>query len=255
MVDVTCHHGAAPEWGPRAEMGRKLAQPPGAKGPHLVQAVCTRCSSGCPGKVPAVPGAAWERVVLLVCHSCQGQRGSGTGIITHGHLTNTAALHRGSLGLLKPHGKAQPCKVGHKQHEGGWCQQQGASQRSDGRVVHRFPPRTPLPRASGGRAEGKAPWEAQLTPDWKGDALGCPAPWLRASKERAAVPIFQCVFGPEVSWQSYESHMCVKVGLWEVLRSVFCFSAVPQIQFLFCWSVPQEGLTVTSSLLDFGGLE
>lgn len=161
-----------------------------------MQAVHTRCSSGRPGKVPAVPGAAWERVVLLVCLSCRGQRGSGTGILTHARLTNTAALHRSSLGLLKPHGKAQPCKVGHEQREGGWCQQQGASQRSDGRVVHRFPPRTPLPRASGGRAEGKAPWEEQLTPDWKGDALGCPAPWLRASEEWGCSAHFPMCFWP-----------------------------------------------------------
>lgn len=34
--------------------------------------------------------------------------------------------------------------------------------------------------------------------------------------------------------ESDESHMWVRVGLWEVFRSVFCFSAVPQIQTLFC---------------------
>lgn len=55
--------------------------------------------------------------------------------------------------------------------------------------------------------------------------------------------------------QSYESHMWVRVGIWVVLGGVFCFSAVPQIQILFCSAVPQEGLTVTSSSLDLGGLE
>lgn len=39
------------------------------------------------------------------------------------------------------------------------------------------------PGPLGGEAEGKAPREDQLTPDWKGDALDCPAPWLRASME------------------------------------------------------------------------
>lgn len=97
--------------GPTCGDGKEDCPAPRSLGPHLLQAVHTRCSSGRPGEVPAAPGVAWKRVVLLVCHSSLGQRRSGPGILSHGHFTNAVVLHRNSLGLLKPHGKSQPCKL------------------------------------------------------------------------------------------------------------------------------------------------
>lgn len=140
-------------------------------------------------------------------------------------------------------------------HEGGWCQQQGASQHSDGHVKHRFPPRTPLPRASGGRGGGEVPREDQLTPAWK-RGTGVPSSMVACLHGVGLqYPSSNMFLALRFLGQSYESHMWVRVGLWEVLKSVVCFLAVPQMQILFCCAVPQEGLTVTSSSLDLGGLE
>lgn len=210
-VAVVCARGGecnVPPWsssraGPTCRQGKEGCPAPRSPSPHLLQAVHTCCSSGRPGKVLAAPGAAWKRVVLLVCHCCLGQRGCGTGLLSYGHFTKTVVPHRNTLGLLKPHGKPQPCKLGHKQLEA-WrrpvpaARCQPAQHSSHGHVVHRFPPRTPLPRACGGRAEGKVPRADQLTPGWKDETHwlgGCVPPWSGAS-----VPLFQHAFGPEIFW-------------------------------------------------------
>lgn len=87
---------------------RSRGPPPSASCPHMLQQWASWEGAG-------APGAAWERVALRVCHSYLGQRGSGSGILSCGHFTNTVVLHRNSLGLPEPRGKSQPCKLGHEQ--------------------------------------------------------------------------------------------------------------------------------------------
>lgn len=227
-------------------------------GPHLPQAVRTRCSSGRPGKVPAAPGAAWERAALLVCHSCLGQ---GTGILSRGRFANTVVLHRNSLGPSEPHGKSQPCKLGQEQLKA-WGRLVPAARCQRARrwaCCASLPPTHAAPqglRGWGGRG--------------KGTMRGPVQPWLEGWRTGLPSAVVACLHGVGLQYpssnvflalrflgQSDESHirLRVRIGLREVLRSVFCFSAVPQIQILFCCAVPQEGLTVTSSSLDLGGFE
>lgn len=111
------------------------------------------------------------------------------------------------------------------------------------------------PGPPGGRGGGEVPREDQLTPAWKG-GTGLPSSMVACLHGVGLqYPSSNTFLALRFLGQSYESHVWVRVGLWEVLKSVVCFCAVPQIQILFCCAVPQEGLTVTSSSLDLGGLE
>lgn len=89
-------------WAGRLPSLQEPGIPPSASCPHTAAVAAW--------EVLAAPEAAWKSAACVPLLS-------GTEGLCHGHFTSTVVLHGNSLGLLKPHGKCQPCKLGQEQLE------------------------------------------------------------------------------------------------------------------------------------------
>lgn len=185
VVDAMCHHGAAPERGPRADMGRKSGQPPGAWAPP---------SASCPHRLQQ--WASWEGA-----DSAWGGLGAGSaagvpllsgteGFWHWAPLLRTPYKDRGASQKFSgpPEASWQMPALQTGARAAGSVKEAGASSKvpasaAMGMLCIASPHARRSPGPPGGEAEGKVPREDQLTPGWKGDALGCPALWLCASME------------------------------------------------------------------------